>query len=68
MPTLNIFSLFRETDEEFIARTGWVYQPLSPVYGLSPDVQVLEPYLRLPRGGGGSGSGSGNGSGGGIAV
>jgi len=68
MPTLNIFSLFRETDEEFIARTGWVYQPLSPVYGFNPDVQVLEPYRRHPRGGGGSGSGSGGGLGGGVAV
>ena len=49
MPTLNIFSLFRETDEEFIARTGWVYQPLSPVYGLSPDVQVGAVVLGLDQ-------------------
>ena len=63
MPRLSIFSLLRESDEEFIQRTGWTYQPLSRVYGLDPEVQVLEPYRRLPRSGDGSGSGSGGGQG-----
>ena len=61
MPQLNIFSLLRESDEEFIQRTGWTYQPLSPVYGLGPDVQILEPYWRPPRGGSRSSLGGGQG-------
>ena len=63
MPTLCIFNLLRETDEEFIQRTGWTYQPLSPVYGIDPNVQVLEPFRRHPRGGAGSGAGLGGGHG-----
>ena len=63
MPTLSIFDLLREDDDGFIQRTGWSYQPTVSVYALGPDVHVLEPFRRHPRGGGGPGSGLGGGQG-----
>ena len=63
MPRLNFFDLLRESDEDFIARSGWQYNP-SFTYAMIPDVQVLEPYRRLPRGGHGGSGGPGAGAGG----
>ena len=63
MPRLNFFDLLRESDEDFINRSGWQYNP-SFTYAMIPDVQVLEPYRRLPRGGHGGPGGPGAGAGG----
>ena len=63
MPRLNFFDLLRESDEDFINRSGWQYNP-SFTYAMIPDVQVLEPYRRLPRGGLGGPGGPGAGAGG----
>ena len=61
MPTLSFFDLLRESDYDFISRTGWEYSPESPIdLPTVPTIIVKEPYRRH---GGGPASGSGGGSG-----
>ena len=63
MPRLNFFDLLRESDKDFINRSGWQYNP-SFTYAMIPDVQVLKPYRCLPRGGHGGPGGPRAGAGG----
>lgn len=62
MPTLSFFDLLRESDYDFLHRTGWEYSPESPVdLPTITTIVVKEPYHRRPGGGPASGSGGSSG-------
>ena len=46
MPTKSFFDLLRETDKDFVARTGWEYRHDAPLYVPNPLVQVQDPVQR----------------------
>lgn len=43
MPLINFFDLLRETDQEFIQRTRWVYRADAPLHVPDPCVIVQPP-------------------------
>ena len=43
MPKKLFFDLLKESDQEFVARTGWEYRHDAPLYVLNPMVQVQDP-------------------------
>ena len=45
MPTKFFFDLLRETDQDFVDRTGWFYRHDQPLYIPSPCVLVQPPHL-----------------------
>ena len=46
MPTKLFFDLLQESDEDFVARTGWEYRHDAPLYVPNPMVQVQPPVVR----------------------
>ena len=46
MPTKLFFDLLQESDEDFVARTGWEYRHDAPLYMPNPMVQVQPPVMR----------------------
>ena len=45
MPTKLFFYLLRETDQEFVARTGWFYRHDQQLHVPDPCVRVQPPFL-----------------------
>ena len=46
MPTKLFFDLLKETDQDFVARTGWEYRHDAQLYIPNPLVHVQDPVLR----------------------
>ena len=44
MPRLNFFDLLRESDLDFVQRTGWVYRIDAPIHVPDPCVIVHPPF------------------------
>ena len=45
MPTTLFFDLLRETNREFVTRTGWFYRHDQQIHVPDPCVRVQPPYL-----------------------